>query len=293
MHNVQEMSGRQSEITDLLLVPNGAGGAVPARRDDVVAQMRAGGQPRAARVVSRLPIDSSGVLVGVDELFVRVHCELQRLSEELQMPRRLTETIRAWAEPLLQTPGPVRVVDVGCGIGFSIRWMAAHKVLDPRVELVGCDLNPVLVANARQLASTERLPCEFIVGDALDMSAGIVTTPARTLLISSGVLHHFDEATLQTFFRRHADLEVNAFCHFDISPGPWAVLGAWLFHAARMREPVSRHDGVLSARRAFPAPVLLGAARAGAPGYDVTCIDNSRWRPAMSDVLRPLTGRRR
>jgi hypothetical protein len=80
------------------------------------------------------------------------------------------------------------------------------------------------------------------------------------------------------------------FAHWDISPGPWATAGAWMFHQARMREAVSRHDGVMSARRAHSAGILLAAARQGAPDYRVDCNDGPTWRPCLSDVLRPLIG---
>jgi len=83
---------------------------------------------------------------------------------------------------------------------------------------------------------------------------------------------------------------VAAFAHWDIVPSRWSTLGAWVFHRARMREPLSRHDGVLSARRAHPAPVLVAAAAAGAPGYLARVVEESRWHPRALDVLRPLVG---
>ena len=57
-----------------------------------------------------------------------------------------------------------------------------------------------------------------------------------------------------------------------------------------MREAVSRHDGVLSARRAHPAATLLAAARAGADEYHVSCADTPAWRPSLVHVLRPIVG---
>jgi hypothetical protein len=57
-----------------------------------------------------------------------------------------------------------------------------------------------------------------------------------------------------------------------------------------MREAVSRHDGVVSARRSYPAGVLEAAARAGAPGYEIRVLEGSRWHPRALDVLRPVVG---
>src|SRR5208282_6008718 len=47
--------------------------------------------------------------------------------------------------------GPLRVVDVGCGIGYNIRWLAAHTTLpSERVELTGVDLNSGLIHEANR-----------------------------------------------------------------------------------------------------------------------------------------------
>ena len=81
------------------------------------------------------------------------------------------------------------------------------------------------------------------------------------------------------------------FAHWDIAPCVWSTVGAWVFHRARMREPVSRHDGVLSARRAHPAETLLAAARAGAPRHSTAVLEGPRWQPRALDVVRPIVGR--
>jgi SAM-dependent methyltransferase len=230
----------------------------------------------------------------VDGLMIRVHCELQRLNEELQLPRRIAATLSDWARPLLlQQPGVrLRVVDVGCGLGYVIRWLAAHGVLGSAVELVGVDMNSTLIERATGLADEESLGCRFVTGDAFTPGTAI-DDPARTMVISSGMLHHFASEELPGFFAAQQASGVARFAHWDIVPGAWATLGAWVFHRARMREAVSRHDGVLSARRAHPAPTLLSAARQGAPEYDVRCVDTPSWRPPFSEVLRPIAGRKR
>ncbi len=139
------------EITDLLWQVDAAGARLPVAKGDVLTRLRQGGQHRAARIVSAIPA-GGGILDPdyVDALGVRVHCELQRLGEELQFGRR----VAALLSPIIDTmrrdgAGPVRVVDVGCGLGFVVRAMAACSALGPDVELVGVDLNPVLVAEAR------------------------------------------------------------------------------------------------------------------------------------------------
>ncbi|MEI7058632.1 methyltransferase domain-containing protein [Nocardioides sp. CCNWLW239] len=274
------------EITDLLW----SGSGVPVVRADAVALLRSRGQGRAAQIVERLPArDGLLDVAGVDALGLRIHRELQRLGEELQLGRRVASLVRSLLPP---GDGPVRLVDVGCGLGHVLRSIAAHGDLPARVELVGVDLNPLLVDEAARLATVEGLRCRFVTGDAFEPGLA-VDDGGRTIVVSSGLMHHLGPPELSEFFAAQARLEVAAFAHWDIAPCLWSTVGAWIFHQARMREPISRHDGVMSARRAHPAETLLAAAGQGAPDYLVEVREGSRWHPKALDVLRPLVGVRR
>jgi SAM-dependent methyltransferase len=282
------------EITDLLWAGDVDGRWLPATKAQVMARLTASGQRRAARIVARMP-SVNGVLDAgyVDALGLRVHCELQRLGEELQFGRRVGALLAPLAAGLRQAGGSqVRVVDVGCGLGFALRWLAATSALGGDTELIGVDLNPVLTYQASRLAELEGLNCRFVCGDAF-APAGVVKDGSKTIVISSGLLHHLPAGQLPAFFAAQARLGVAAFAHWDIAPCLWSTLGAWVFHQARMREPVSRHDGVLSARRAHPAEVLANAAGTGAPGYDIRVLEGTRWHPRALDVLRPVVGVRK
>ncbi|WP_114202434.1 hypothetical protein [Janibacter anophelis] len=102
------------------------------------------------------------------------------------------------------------------------------------------------------------------------------------------MLHHIPATDLLGFFAAHHEVGVAAFVHYDPEPGWLTNAGSWLFHRARMREAVSRHDGNLSMRRAHPADVLLAAVGQGAPGYVAHC----RSGQSVLRVLRPVTGTR-
>ncbi|MGH3353788.1 MAG: class I SAM-dependent methyltransferase [Nocardioides sp.] len=271
------------EITDLLW----SGSGDPVSRAEAVGLLRSRGQVRAARIVERPPA-RDGVLdaEAANALGLRIHRELQRLGEELQLGRRVASLVRTL---LPAGDAPVRVIDVGCGLGHVLRAIAAHGDLPPHVELLGVDLNSVLVDEAARLAAAESLRCRFTAGDAFEPGLA-VEDGARTIVVSSGLMHHLAPEDLAGFFASQARREVAAFAHWDIAPCLWSTLGAWLFHQARMREAVSRHDGVLSARRAHPAETLLAAAGRGAPGYAVEVREGSRWHPRALDVLRPLVG---
>jgi SAM-dependent methyltransferase len=280
------------EITDVLWQADEDGRPVPVVRAEAASLLAERGQQRAARIVERMPA-AAGFLDArsVDDLMLRVHCELQRLSEELQLARRIADLLAPLVARIRPAGGSaaVRVVDVGCGVGYVVRWLAATSALGPGIELVGVDLNATLVGAAARLADRESLDCRFVRGNAFDPGVAVADGP-RTVVISSGLMHHLPAAGLTGFFAAQAALDVAAFAHWDIAPCGWSTLGAWVFHQARMREPISRHDGVMSARRAHPAAALLAAAQAGAPDYRARVLEGGRWHPRAIDVLRPLLG---
>jgi SAM-dependent methyltransferase len=254
---------------------------------DVTERLRAAGDRRAARIVERMPT-SDGLLEPdpVDRLLVRVHTELQRLGEELHIVRRFVELLG----PLLAVARAagsrdLRVVDVGCGVGHVIRALAATGALGADVDLVGVDLNPVLVAEASRLAVDEGLRCEFVCADAFSLSE------SATVYISSGVLHHFPAEGLAEFFRAQDRPGTAGFVHYDIAATRLAPVGAWVFHRARMREPLGRHDGVASARRAHGDRTLLEAAGQAA-GMDVFLFEPVRHTNPFCAGMRPVLGLR-
>lgn len=282
------------EVLDVLWRRDPATGQrLPIRAADAAAQLRANGQERGARLVERIPhVDGVCDEPTLDAIFLAVHYELARLSEYLQVPHRMAADIA----PLIATvrdragPGPVHIVDVGCGIGLDIRWMAATGVHGPGVEYVGVDLNALLIEAATRLATNEAIPATFVVGDAFDIAA-TVADPDRTIMVSQGLLHHLGVNRLTEFFTRHREARVAAFAHFDVHPGPWSRMGGQVLHRIRMREPVSRHDGNLSLRRALSAKQLLAHAHAGVDGdYSLDCADLAQWLPTPHRALRPIVG---
>ncbi len=277
------------EVSDLVIAfdPR-TGERLPVARDEVVDRLRAAGDRRAARLVARLPVDDRGHLQGaaVDEVLVRMHVQLQRLWEELRQAQHSAALLRAvLAAVRAGGPAPsrrLRVVDVGSGLGYFVRWVAGTGALGADVDLIGCDLDPVLVVEARRLAEAEGLACHFEVGDALALSGGV------DVFVSSGLLHHLSTDELAPFFAGQA--AAPAFLHWDPVPTYLAPLGARIFHRARMRDPLARHDGVRSIQRAHPDRVLLDAVAQGAPAMATALFGlPNRWLPVL-DVVRPVIG---
>ena len=259
---------------------------IPVEQNTVVQRLKANGQRRAADIVARMPTSGKMLEPGfVDQLLIRVHCEMQRLSEEFQHGRRVLELLAPMLTAMREqgVRSPLRVVDVGCGTGYVIRWLAAHySELPEGVELLGVDFNRALVDRATQLAAAEDLSCTFLAANAFTLDQ-----PA-TIFLSTGVIHHFRGTDLAAFFQQHAQTGVQAFAHFDFQPTVFAPIGAWLFHWIRMRESLSLHDGVVSARRAHHATRLLEAARAG---KHFRCGMYSRWvTPGLPRVMQAVVG---
>ena len=119
----------------------------------------------------RVLSENNGVLDNraIDALFLVVHWEMQRLSEEFYHGRRVWELLRCVIASIRQggIRERLRITDIGCGTGYTTRWLASNIPLpEYNIELVGMDLNSTLVAEASRLASAESLPCQFIHGDA-------------------------------------------------------------------------------------------------------------------------------
>lgn len=234
----------------------------PVRLEDVLAVLVEEQNTWGLQIARTLPTTRDGLLdpEAIDHLLVRCHRELQRLALELQQGARAAVRLApVIAELRDQLGGPVRVVDVGCGIGYVLRWLAAHSGLEG-VEWIGCDFNASLLDEARRLATEEDLPVRFLHRNAfsLDLEAHI--------FLSTGVLHHLPAEGLSAFFRSQVEAGAHAFLHADFQASPLAGPGSWMFHRARMREPLARHDGILSALRAHPTEVLRRAAEEGVDG---------------------------
>jgi len=237
--------------------------------------------PASARRVARALAPDGGVLDRdrVDGVLVRSHLELQRLHEEFRVGALLRDLLAPTIALVRTCAGgrPIRVVDLGCGLGYIVRWLAASGDLGADVDLIGADCNRGLVRAAQRLAEEEGLRCRFVAGNAFALRE-----PAD-VIVSTGVLHHFRGDELAAVFAQHERSAATAFVHVDIRPSPLAPIGSWIFHQARMREPLARFDGVRSVVRAHPAGVLRAAAAAGAPGFRLVLVDA---HPGAMGLLR-------
>ncbi len=236
----------------------------PVGKSQLVEQFRANGNRWAARIVEQIPsVDGTLAFDAVDALLIRVHSERQRLSEEFEQGLRTKRALQPLVEVLSRGGREVRVVDIGCANGYAVRWLAKNGGLGDRAEFIGVDYNGALIDEARRLSAEEGLDTRFEVAD------GLSSTIDADVVMTTGVIHHFQGAELDQFFEQHCRAGVSAFLHFDLQPNFVTHIGSWLLHRARVELPLTRHDGVLSGLRAHDKSLLLNSARSAMPEFQV------------------------
>lgn len=281
----------QPEITDLIIQHDPRTlQRLPVRKQRLLEVFSRFHNRKAVRAVRALA-ENAGILDDreIDVLLLTVHWEMQRLAEEFYHGHRVWELLRPVIASIRQSGigETLRIVDVGCGIGYVTRWLAANiPLVDHNIELIGMDLNSILIAEANRLASLENLPCQFLHGDAFSSEH-----PSH-IILSTGLIHHFRGNELLEFLRQHDQPKTQAFLHFDFQPWFLAPFGSLFFHYLRMRTAVARHDGVLSTARAHDARTLTEAARASAPGLAAGIYGAKLWSTPVPCVFHTLVGLR-
>jgi SAM-dependent methyltransferase len=285
-------SPAQPEITDLIIQHDPQTlQRLPVRKAEVVDVFTKFGNRKACQAVEALPA-RNGILDdrAIDRLLISTHWEMQRLAEEFYHGHRVWDLLRRVLAAIRESgfTQTLRIVDVGCGTGYTSRWLAAHVPLAQYgIEIVGMDLNSALIREATRLAAVEKLNCHFFHGDAFSREH------SGHIFLSTGVIHHFRDEALLEFLRRHDQPETFAFLHYDFQPSPLAPLGSWFFHYLRMRTAVAKHDGVLSAVRAHSAQTLVEASRRAAPGFASGIYGAKIWKTPAPRVFHTLLGMRR
>lgn len=189
-----------------------------------------------------------------------------------------------WLDQLIKTlptsDQPLRIVDVGCGYGDTLRrihvWAAKRKI---SVTLTGIDLNPDAIRAAREATPhTQRI--EWMVGDALSAHP----TGDTDVVLSTLLTHHLPNPEIVRFL---GWMEETARCGWFINdlhrqPVPYKLFQFWAkfsrWHA------FVRHDGPVSIRRSFVSEdweTLCGSAAIAAETVTIR-----EYRPARLCVGR-------
>ncbi len=180
-----------------------------------------------------------------------------------------------WLDPNLEDAGPRprRILDLCTGAGDGPRYfaLAARKAGVP-VEILGVDAHPsTLAIAARRSAGFPEI--RFREGDAR------VFLPAPgeewDFVMCSLALHHFSESDAVRVLRRMRELGRRGAAVLDLERGLVGTVGAWLLTTFIWRDPMTKHDARLSARRAWSAGELENLARTA--GWSDCVHERMRW----------------
>ena len=204
--------------------------------------------------------------------------ELRKNLREMAMLNRLPggigDSVRA-VERLLGDQSEATVLDVGTGSGDFARRLRRRR----HVEVIASDVRPeILEIAARNLAGTNHVSLLRADARALPLGDGEVDIAHASLLI-----HHFDPddaVTALTEMRRVSRLGV-VINDLRRGPLPFAMTAAAVLVLSR--GAYTRHDGVLSARRAYTLAELdTLATRAGLKRVS----SSARFWPRVTTVYR-------
>ncbi len=151
---------------------------------------------------------------------------------------------------------PGSVFDAACGAGDMTARLLRAAPAETRIE--AGDLHPVTLEYARS-----RTP-GVAAWHQLDLRRLPFEDGAFDAVVCNLVLHHFSEEDAVTVLRELHRVARRWVAVSDLTRSRTALFGAWALGTFWMREPMTRHDAVMSVRRAFSQAELCRLAdRAG------------------------------
>ena len=141
---------------------------------------------------------------------------------------------------------PLRVLDVGCGEGDTLRRLHRWSVrAGQTLELVGLDLNPVGIEAARA-ATPASVPIEYRTADIFDPGLG-----QFDVILSALFTHHLSNAEIIAFLHvMEAHASLGWFIN-DLHRHPIAYHGFRALSRVAGWHRFVQHDGPISVARSF------------------------------------------
>jgi ubiquinone/menaquinone biosynthesis C-methylase UbiE len=185
--------------------------------------------------------------------------------------RLIRRFLKAWFAP----GETYRVLDLATGAGdiprMMLEWGQPRGI---RFEIDAVDANPATIEVARKMTPYPQV--NWIAADALTYG------PGRTydLVCCSLALHHFAQADAVRLLRRCQRLSHRFTLVADLERSPLNYFCIWLVTALIYRDPITRHDGLISAKRAFSYDEL--AELASEAGWEV--FEQCRFPPCRQAI---------
>jgi SAM-dependent methyltransferase len=213
--------------------------------------------------------------------------DLRACLHDIAQVNRLTLAYRptiSWLDELIaahpKSTAPLRIVDVGCGYGDTLRqidaWATKRGV---KVVLTGIDLNPDAIRAATE-ATPPAHPIEWIVGDAL--SAAMASE--IDVVVCSLLTHHLTDPQIVQFLQW---MESSARRGWFINDLHRQRIPYHLFRLlARFTHwhPFVKNDGPVSIRRSFVFEDWKSLCATA--GLDAHSVSIKEYRPARLCVSR-------
>jgi len=179
-----------------------------------------------------------------------VSTELERHLENLRQLNRLFGSyslISHFLHRWIKSGTRLRIVDLATGSGDIPRLIVDHtRKVGGKVQIDALDRQPGTLEIAKRL-SAGYPEISFIEANILEWRP----QERYDIALCSLVLHHFSEQDAILVLRRCQDISRNFVLVADLRRGLLASVGVYLLTALIFRNPMLRHDGRLSAARAF------------------------------------------
>jgi 2-polyprenyl-3-methyl-5-hydroxy-6-metoxy-1,4-benzoquinol methylase len=179
---------------------------------------------------------------------------LVALNRRFGSHRLLRRFLGAW----LENGNVYRVLDVCTGAGdlpcCMVDWARPRGI---RLQIDALDAQPATleIARKRCVAYPE---IRFIQSDALTYDA----RPPYDFVHCALALHHFSDTDAARLLRRCRELSTRFALVADLERHPFTTAAVWAVTTLIHRDPMTRHDGRLSARRAFSFSEMRALAEA-------------------------------
>jgi 2-polyprenyl-3-methyl-5-hydroxy-6-metoxy-1,4-benzoquinol methylase len=154
---------------------------------------------------------------------------------------------------------PLQVLDCACGAGDLTQLLAQEL---PQVPITAVDLHPQTLGHAQALHS-----CPQITWQQGDMRHLPFADRSFDLVVCQLALHHFSDEDAVIVLKELKRVSRQWVAVTDLRRCLPGYLGVWFLVQLWLRHPMTKHDALLSVRRAFTDSELLDlAARASWTG---------------------------